>query len=253
MNRWIRKSLQTFGLYDVVVDFRKWVAREQAKYVDFYRQFISEGDLCFDVGANIGRRTRAMLKLKARVIAVEPHPHCVRVLKRRFRSNSNVVLVQKALGQKQGIAEMMICDVHSLSSLSKQWIRSVKVSSRYAQSNWAKTITVSVTTLDHLIAEYARPVFMKIDVEGYEYEVLKGLSQPVKVICYEFTPEFMDSALAGVRHLAGIDLAEFNYSLVNQPTKLVLPNWVSSDQICYVLESLRDTPTVGDVFVRFRV
>ena len=70
MNKWVRKSLLALGLYDAVVDFRKWIAREEAKYVDFYRQFVTEGDLCFDVGANVGRRTRTFLKLKAKVVAV---------------------------------------------------------------------------------------------------------------------------------------------------------------------------------------
>jgi FkbM family methyltransferase len=252
MNKWVRKSLLAFGLYDTVVDFRKWIAREEMKYIDFYRQFVSEGDLCFDVGANVGRRTRTFLKLKAKVVAVEPQPYCMKLLKRKYTGNSDVILLQKALGEKQGNAEMMICEAHSLSSLSTQWIESVKASGRYAKSNWRKTITVPVTTLDSLIAEYGSPTFIKIDVEGYEYDVIKGLSHPVKVICYELTPEFVDSALAAVAHLVGIGPAEFNYCLATQPTKLALPNWVSSEQMCHILESLQDMPTVADVYVRFK-
>jgi FkbM family methyltransferase len=253
MNRLVRKSLLRLGLYDITIDFKLWLTSTEAKYVRFYSQFIKEDDLCFDVGANVGRRIKVFLKLKNRVVAVEPQAHCINILKKKYKNNNRVILVEKAIGEKESLKEMLICDAHSLSSLSNDWINSVKDSGRYAENIWEKRVTVQVVTLDSLIAQYGKPSFIKIDVEGYEYEALKGLSQPIKVICYEFTPEFMDSALSGVRHLAGIGLAEFNYSLANQPTKLVLSNWISSDQICYILDSLSDTPTVGDVFVRFRV
>ena len=252
MNRVVRKFLRACDLYDSVVDFRKWIAREEARYVDFYRQFVKEGDLCFDVGANVGRRTRTFLKLKARVVAVEPQPHCMKALKNKYTGNRDVILVQKALGEEQGNADMMVCDAHSLSSLSKNWVETVKASGRYSSCTWNRTVTVPVVPLDDLISQYGKPAFMKIDVEGYEYEVVRGLSQPVKVICFELTPEFADSALAVVAHLAGLGSAAFNYCLANRPTKLALPDWVPSEQMCHILESLRDMPTVADVYVRFK-
>jgi hypothetical protein len=42
------------------------------KRLTFYRNFIRNGDLCFDIGANIGTRTEAFLELGAKVVAVEP-------------------------------------------------------------------------------------------------------------------------------------------------------------------------------------
>ena len=46
----------------------------------FYSKLIQNGDLCFDVGANVGNRTEAFLKLGARIVAVEPQPECIAVL-----------------------------------------------------------------------------------------------------------------------------------------------------------------------------
>jgi hypothetical protein len=41
---------------------------------DFYRRFIRPGDLVFDVGANVGKRSAVFLDLGATVVAIEPNP-----------------------------------------------------------------------------------------------------------------------------------------------------------------------------------
>jgi FkbM family methyltransferase len=251
MNPTIRKIFLSVGLYDLVVDFKHWLTREDSIYVSFYSQFVSKGDLCFDVGANVGTRTRALLKLGARVVAVEPVAHCAQILRRKYGTNTRVTLVAKAVGAEEGTAEMMVCDAHSLSSLSKPWVDSVKASGRYADLKWQRTVSVPMTTLDNLIGEYGKPAFIKIDVEGYEHDVLKGLSQSVHVLCFEFTPEFIDSAIRCVERLAEIGKVKFNYCLVDKPTTMVLSTWVSANEMRPVLEDLRGADTVGDIYARF--
>jgi FkbM family methyltransferase len=251
VNRIVRKFLRICHLYDLVVDLKKWMEGTRADYMRFYAQFVNRGDLCFDVGANVGRRTKVFLKLKAAVVAVEPQQHCMIKLKKKYGKNNRVILVQKAVGQTKGQMEMMLCDSHSLSSLSKNWVQSVKASGRYSSCTWDKTVTVSVVTLDDLISQYGKPVFMKIDVEGYEYEALKGLSQPVKAICFEFTPEFIQSTINCVEHLSKIGPAKFNYCLENKPTTFVLSGWCAAEKMCENLDSLCSEKIVGDIYVKF--
>ncbi len=251
MNKVVRRFLRVCRLYDPVVDFKNRLARTQAEYVRFYSQFVNRGDLCFDVGANVGRRIKVFLKLEAMVIAVEPQEHCMAKLRKKYGNNNRVVLVQKAVGERKGQAQMMLCDSHSLSSLSKSWVETVKASGRYSCCTWNRTVTVTVVSLDDLISQHGEPAFMKIDVEGYEYEVLKGLSQPIRVICFEFTPEFMDSAVKCVEHLSKIGQAKFNYCLEGKLTTLVLSKWCTHEQIRGVLESLCGKRTVGDIYVKF--
>jgi FkbM family methyltransferase len=251
VNRAVRRFLRACDLYDPVVDLKNWLTRTQAEHVTFYSQFVNRGDLCFDVGANVGRRTRVLLKLGATVIAVEPQEHCMDKLRKKYADNNRVVLVQKAVGERKGQAEMMLCDSHSLSSLSKSWVETVKASGRYSGCTWNRTVTVPLVTLDDLISQYGKPAFMKIDVEGYEHEALKGLSQPVGLVCFEFTPEFMDSAIKCVEHLSKIGPAKFNYWIEATPTSFVLSKWCTLEQICEILGSLCSKRTVSDIYVKF--
>ena len=118
---------------------------------------------------------------------------------------------------------------------------------------WQKSEKVNVTTLDKLVQEYGKPAFCKIDVEGYEYKVLKGLSKPVGTISFEFTPtkEFIDLAMDIVEHLATIGEVKFNYSLGESMT-LALENWVSPEVISKILPTLpQKTSFCGDIYAKF--
>lgn len=117
---------------------------------DFYRQFINPDDLCFDVGANMGNRTKVFLRLGAVVVAVEPQDKCMSFLRKHFSDDQCVNLVEKALGEVNGEAEMMISDEHAISSLSKEWITKVRESGRFSEFRWPEKQIVRVTTIDAL-------------------------------------------------------------------------------------------------------
>ena len=251
MNRFTRKALQSLRLYNPVIDLKHWLQGTQKKYQEFYSQFVSEGDLCFDVGANVGRRTSVLLFLKTRVVAVEPQPHCMEILKKKFAQNGNVTLVNTALSDHKGTATMYVSNTHSLSSLSKEWIRAVQDSGRYTSSQWDKTITVPLETLDTLIEKYGRPVFLKIDVEGHERDVIAGLSTPIRNISFEFTPEYLGSTMECVENLARLGNPEFNLCLGETPFHWHLEQWENAGDFRRILETIAAGGQVGDVYVRF--
>src|SRR5258708_14784630 len=72
----------------------------------FYRQFVRPGDLCFDVGAHLGDRTAHFLALGAHVVAIEPQPGPLAVLRRLYRRNPRVTVIDPALGEAEGQAEL---------------------------------------------------------------------------------------------------------------------------------------------------
>ena len=227
------------------------------KLLKFYSQFIKKDDLCFDIGANLGSRTEIFLKLGAKVVAVEPQNICMKKLKKKYGSNKEVFLIQKAISDNEGEEELMISDTHTISSMSKEWINSLKSSDMLLVSTsafqWQKSIKVQVTTLDQLIKEYGRPTFCKIDVEGYEYKVLKGLSKPIDAVSFEFIPtqEFVLSAIDTIKHLATIGKVMFNYSL-GESTTLVLEEWVEPEKISNILLTLPQKTSIwGDIYAKF--
>ena len=145
----------------------------------------------------------------------------------------------------------MVCNANTISSMSREWIDSVKKSGRFRNYSWDKTQTVSMTTLDQLIEEYGIPAFTKIDVEGFEYEVLKGLSQPLKALSLEFTPEFIASTFKCIEHLQSLGRIQLNYSL-GETMQLVLDKWINPKEMVETLKNFGyDNKTFGDVYVKF--
>tara|TARA_R110002110_G_scaffold52122_1_gene152142 strand:- start:494 stop:985 length:492 start_codon:yes stop_codon:yes gene_type:complete len=70
-------------------------------------------------------------------------------------------------------------------------------------------IQVPSITLDEIVRQHGAPDLIKIDVEGYEYEVLQGLTTKQKTICFEWTEEMPHVLHKGVEHLQSIGYQEF--------------------------------------------
>jgi FkbM family methyltransferase len=245
--------LQRVGLYGPLVDLWRMIelrtpaahARQHA-IQRLYRQFISPGTLCFDVGANLGERTAAMRDVGARVVAVEPHPGCARRLRDQFRGDARVLVIEAALGPSAGVGELTISQSSKISTMSDGWRDAVSKSGRFAGQRWDRRAIVRLTTLDDLIAEHGTPVFVKIDVEGFEAEVLAGLHQPVPQLCFEVTPERIDAAFICIDRLMALGDYQFNYDRAESQS-LVLPAWMDDRSFRLVLQDLDD---YADVYAR---
>jgi FkbM family methyltransferase len=212
----------------------------------FYGQFVKAGDLAFDIGANVGDRTQMLLDLGARVVAVEPQAPCVEQLTIRF--GNSVAIVEAAVGAEIGEAKLLVASHHTLSSLSADWVDAVQRSGRFAEFSWPERVTVSVTTLDALIEKYGIPTFCKIDVEGYELEVVKGLSSAIPVLSYEFDVERADSRLAALSHLHSLDMRRFNFSW-GESLELAFSRWLDIDEMRgFLMSSKHSSATFGDVY-----
>jgi FkbM family methyltransferase len=214
-----------------------------------FRHFIGPGDLVFDVGANVGDYTDVFLRLGARVVAVEPNPRCIDMLRARFPPE-RLTIENLAAGSREGSLELRLAQTSLLSTVSDEWIGAAAASPRFSRVRWDRSIRVPVTTLDALVARHGRPSFIKVDVEGFEEQALMGLSFVPGALSFEYNTEFLDPAKACVRRLAR-HAVEFN-ALVGESTRLVAKEWMNAERALAFLDqaATRERGTHGDVFVR---
>jgi FkbM family methyltransferase len=230
-----------------------WRRRSRRKQLGFYRQFIGRRDLVFDVGANRGDRTALFLALRARVVAVEPQRACWDLLDQRFARSQGFKLERVAAGAAAGVGELRAADDRNasmLASLSDGWRESVASSGRFAARRWDRIEQVEVVTVDELIAKHGVPRFIKIDVEGYEPEVLAGLTEPVAAVSFEFTPEWATAASACIDRLQHLGGYRFNLSEGNT-FELASDRWLDAPALRRLLDEYAGNASVfGDVYAR---
>lgn len=223
---------------------------ELEMFTNFYGSFLTAGDLCFDIGANLGNRTRCFRHIGCDVVAVEPQSSCFRKLRGRFANDPGIRLVNKAIGRGAGDATIHLSPDHVLSSLSESFIERTRISGRFAASSWNQTETVEMITLDQLIEEHGEPKFIKIDVEGYESEVLAGLSRPISALSIEWTPELPENARASLSLLA--ELGNYEYNLCwGESMRFSKPQWRSLNSILTVIDEFEgETQLFADIYAR---
>ena len=216
----------------------------------FYSQFIGVGDLCFDIGAHVGNRTRAWSALGGRVVAVEPMPHFMGLLQHWYGNQPDIRLVEAAVGSQSGVQELWVSErTPTVTTLSTDWMQSVQQTASFSNVRWETVLPVQVTTLDELIREYGEPVFCKIDVEGYERIVLDGLSQPLKTLSFEYVPATVDLALACIERLSALGAYEYNWT-TGERHLWQSPTWLSAMQMSQYLEALDPESGSGDIYAR---
>lgn len=216
----------------------------------FYAHFIQPGDLCFDIGAHVGNRLWAWLRLGATVVAVEPQPVCHHFLQRWYGNRPRITLVTDAVGAMPGEATLRISEgTPTVTTLSTNWIEAVRAADSFATVQWQSKLTVPVTTLDALITAHGLPAFCKIDVEGFELAVLEGLSQPIKTISFEYVPASKSLAIDCLARLQQLALYEYNWSIGEQH-RWQSSRWLTIEEMSAMLSTLAVNDPSGDIYAR---
>lgn len=221
----------------------------QLRRIEFYQTFLKINDLVFDVGANIGNRVEAFRHLQCKVIAVEPQPSCVAILNSKF--GDSIIVEEVGLGEQQGTMQMYIADESTISTFSKEFVEKMQ-HSKFKRNKWANQIEVPIRTLDSLITKHGMPAFCKIDVEGFEAEVLAGLNQPIPVISFEYNvPELSQNVISCVGKLNNLSRNyTYNYS-VAESMQLKLQTWMNYQQfVSFVATQEFLNSDFGDIYAR---
>ena len=217
-----------------------------------YARLVRRGDLVFDIGAHVGDRVGSFRRLGARVVAVEPQPAMVKVLKLFYGRGAEVAIETQAVGRNVGTTSMMInVDNPTVSSASLDFIDAARGAPGWENQRWTKSVSVPLTTLDELIDKHGVPAFIKIDVEGFEAEVLAGLTHVVNALSFEFTTIQRDVALACVERCIAMGYTRFNAAL-GESQNFVNADWVGGEEIVRWLTGLPYAANSGDVYAALR-
>ena len=218
--------------------------------------------LLFDIGANRGDATIAGLAKGYKVIALEPAPIIYKQLVSSFIYNQDVVPLKLAVSDKDNErVEFYEAYEDGLSSLNKEWLTGKDMP--YSGKGF-RTITANTITVDTLVKLYGEPTLMKIDVEGAEWYVFKGMTQKYGMLTFEWTDVTIGEHCAQLEYLESLGYTEvapqFIVNHLEEPTewfplkKFHLCDWVVSHK--YVWESkdwksanLRPTADVGMCWV----
>lgn len=222
--------------------------------------------LLFDIGANRGDATIAGLNLGYKVIALEPAPRVFAELVKNFIYEPNVVPLRLAVSDSDnGRIEFYECVEDGLSTTEKAWLTDPKMP--YNGKEF-RTINVSTCTMDWLVTTYGMPDLVKIDVEGAEWAVLRGMTRYCGKLALEWTIDTLDEHEAQLDYLHRLGYTKFYPQFIEHHLQEPDAEWFdlksSGNQLREIIESrtsgwvsggwkksnLRPTADVGMLWVR---
>lgn len=180
--------------------------------------------LAFDIGANVGQTIEMLKPIYDKIVAFEANPDLAASLKNKHSNNSDIIIESLGVSNVIGQRKFHLSNCHLTSTFSNEWI----YNSRFAGDHtWNEAIDIPTTTLDEIINKYGEPDFIKIDVEGHEYEVFQGLTKLLENTCFafEWAEELYLKVIDTINHLKSLGYTNFAYTDYDSLLELEMISW----------------------------
>jgi FkbM family methyltransferase len=191
----------------------------------------------FDIGANHGIYTDVNRYKYEKCILVDANPQLTRELREKYKEDKGVHVVEAIVSNKDS-ETFYIANSDQISTADPEWISQSRFSKNY---RWSPVQGIPTLSLDKLISLYGVPTFLKVDVEGYEYNVLLSLTQKVPALAFEWAEEKKSEILLTMEHLHKLGFTKFHIQMEDEYSYQVEDSEWYDYSIAYkLLESICD-------------
>lgn len=208
---------ESFDLRDGPVTYARWLHPKEVRkditdaQVDAYREYVSPGDFCIDIGAHSGDSTLPMAIAAGRsglVLAMEPNPYVYHVLEKNVRANrgmTNIEPMMAAVAPREGFLTFEYSDAGYCNGGNHQDIPALTHGHAYRLEVFAVNLAAELE--QSFADELARLRFIKVDTEGFDLYVLQSLEPVIAITKPAIKAEVFKDTDAAYR-LALLDFLE---------------------------------------------
>ena len=191
--------------------------------------------LLFDIGANRGLYLDANRNKYMQSILVEANPSLCSFLEKKYIGDTSVQIVNCIVSNKTS-ETFYISNADTISTVDRDWIENSRFAGSY---QWQPIENIPAVSIDALITKYGVPSFIKIDVEGYEYNVLLSMTKAYCPLSFEWAEEKKDELLLSLKYLQELGYSRFTIQQEDKYDYLIDENdWLTYEDIYVMLNTL---------------
>jgi FkbM family methyltransferase len=189
--------------------------------------------MLFDIGSNKGLYTDANINKYDKFILIDANKDLCNQLRNKYHNNPNIIIEQKIVS-KDKTDIFYISNAHTISTCDIEWINNSRFTHSYS---FTKTTGNESITIDELVEKYGIPSYIKIDVEGYELNVLKSMSKKYCPIGFEWAEEKKNELLLSLEYVKSLGFE--NFCIQKEDNYTYIPEkWISYEEIYEILKNL---------------